>query len=128
MTVFPTIVLAMLLVSPAFAQDSPRGSERDAGQLVFNNACRTCHTVRDGDNRLGPHLHAIIGRKAGSLPDFGYSPSMAGADIKWDKSTLDRFIANPDAVVPGNNMKPYPGIASPEDRSKVIAFLEGTGR
>ena len=46
------------------------------------------------------------------------------ADIVWDKNSLDRFIANPDAVVPGNNMKPYGGIASAEERAKIIAFLE----
>ena len=94
------------------------------GQLVFNNACRTCHTLRDGDNRLGPNLHKIIGRKAGSLPNFGYSSAMKGADMVWDKATLDRFIANPDQVVSGNNMKPYSGLTSAEERAKIIAFLE----
>jgi len=96
----------------------------DDGQLVFNNACRTCHTLREGDNRLGPNLHKVIGRRAGSLPNYGYSSAMKGADLVWDKATLDRFIANPDQVVSGNNMKPYGGIASAEERAKIIAFLE----
>ena len=52
-----------------------------AGQLIFNNTCRTCHTTSEGDNRLGPHLHKIIGRKAGSLPTYGYSSAMKGADF-----------------------------------------------
>jgi cytochrome c2 len=56
--------------------------------LVFNN---TCHTTRDSDNRVGPHLHNIIGRKAGSLPDYRYS----------------------DALVSGNGMKPYTGCGRP---------------
>ena len=95
-----------------------------SGQLIFNNACRTCHTTKEGDNRLGPNLHNIIGRKAGSLPSFGYSSAMKGADFVWDKEKLDSFIAKPDEVVPGNNMKPYGGLASAEDRTKLIAFLQ----
>ena len=92
--------------------------------MTFNNACRTCHTMKEGDNRLGPNLHNVIGRKAGSLPNYGYSSAMKGADFVWDKEKLDRFIAKPDEVVPGNNMKPYGGLTSAEDRAKVIAFLE----
>jgi cytochrome c len=101
-----------------------RSDGSDDGQVVFNNACRTCHTLRDGDNRLGPNLHKIIGRKAGSLPNYSYSSAMKDADVVWDRATLDRFIANPDQVVSGNKMKPYGGLASAEERAKIIAFLE----
>ena len=93
------------------------------GQLVFNNACRTCHTTKEGDNRLGPHLNKVIGRKAVSLPDYGYSSAMKSADFVWDEAKLNRFIANPDEIVPGNNMKPYGGLASAGDRAKILAFL-----
>jgi cytochrome c len=72
----------------------------------------------------GPNFHNIIGRKAGSLPTFGYSSAMKGADFVWDKEKLDGFIAKPDEVVPGNNMKPYGGLASAEDRTKLINFLQ----
>jgi cytochrome c len=101
-----------------------RSAGSDDGQLVFNNACRTCHALREGDNRLGPNLHKIIGRRAGSLPNYGYSSAMKGADLVWDKATLDRFIANPDQVVSGNKMKPYGGLASADERAKIIAFLD----
>jgi cytochrome c len=114
----------MLATAPAIGQDK---ANTDAGQLLFNNACRTCHTLRDGDNRLGPNLHRIIGRKAGSLAGYGYSDAMKNADLVWDKATLDRFIANPDQVVPGNNMKPYGGHASADERATIIAFLEASG-
>jgi cytochrome c len=113
----PTAVGLILLCTPALAQD------KDA-EVAFNNACRTCHTVREGDNRLGPSLYGVIGRKAGSLPNYNYSESMKKADIVWDKNNLGRFITNPDAAVPGNSMKPYGGIASAEERAKIIAFLE----
>jgi len=117
-----------LVCAPALAQDAAKATEREAGPLLFNNACRTCHTTKDGDNRLGPHLYGIIGRKAGSLPNYGYSAAMAGADIKWDRGTLDRFIADPDAVVPGHAMRPYGGVRSAQDRARLIAFLEAVGR
>ena len=109
----------------ASAQDAPSGAE--AGQLAFNNACRTCHTLREGDNRLGPSLYNVVGRKAGSLPGYGFSSAMKDAGLTWDKANLDRFIANPDEVVPGHNMKPFGGIASPEERAKIIAYLEKAG-
>jgi len=119
------ITFLMLLGFSAVPQEPARkGADTEAGQLTFNNACRTCHTTKEGDNRLGPNLHNIIGRKAGSLPNYGYSSAMKGADFVWDKEKLDRFIAKPDEIVPGNNMKPYGGLTSAEDRAKVIVFLE----
>ena len=113
------------LLSPCHAQQQPaQGGDAASARLVFNNACRTCHTTTDGDNRLGPHLGKIIGRKAGSLPGYGYSSAMKDADFVWDEEKLGRFIANPDELVPGNNMKPYGGLASAEDRTKLITFLQ----
>src|SRR5262249_1280730 len=115
----------VLLGFPAVPQEpSAKRANIESGQQTFNNACRTCHTTKEGDNRLGPNLHNIIGRKAGSLQNYGYSSAMKGADFVWDKEKLDHFIAKPDEVVPGNNMKPYGGLTSAEDRAKVIAFLE----
>src|SRR3981081_2199868 len=94
------------------------GKEIASQQQVFNNACRTCHTIKEGDNRLGPNLYKIIGRKAGSMPDYNYSSAMKGAGFIWDEEKLEHFIAKPDEVVPGNNMKPYGGLASTDDRTK----------
>ena len=113
-------VFAVVLILAA----TPVAAQENDGRLLFNNACRTCHSVKDGDNRLGPNLHGIVGRKSGSLKNYGYSDSMAKSDLVWDKPTLDRFIANPEAVVRGNAMQPYGGIASAEDRVKIIAYLE----
>jgi cytochrome c len=116
--------LGLLMSSAATAQQaSDRSAGPEEGQLLFNNACRTCHTLKEGDNRLGPNLHKIVGRKAGSLPNYGYSSAMKGADMVWDEATLDRFIANPDQTVPGHNMKPYGGLASAQERQTIIAYL-----
>jgi cytochrome c len=109
-----------MLTFAAAAQD-------DAGQLMFNNACRTCHVVKQGDNRLGPNLYKIIGRLAGSVDGYDYSSALENAEFVWDEKTLDRFIANPEQAVPGNNMRPFGGISSKEDRAKIIAFLRAQG-
>ena len=123
-TLVPAIALsgmACLLLSSSAASQTP---DTAAGQQAFNNACRTCHTVKEGDNRQGPNLHKIIGRKAGSLPDYGYSSAMKEAGFAWDADKLERFMANADAVVPGNTMKPYGGLASADERAKIIAYLQ----
>jgi cytochrome c len=109
-----------MLPSPGLSQEAP--------EQAFNNACRTCHTTREGDNRLGPNLHDILGRKAGSLSGYSYSSAMKEAGLVWNEEKLDRFMAHPDEVVPGNKMKPYGGLASADDRAKIIAFLRSTGR
>ena len=115
--------MAFMLPAPSALPQVSQGTEDVSGQQAFNNACRTCHMVKDGDNRLGPNLHKVVGRKAGSLPDYGFSSAMKEAGFVWDEEKLDRFIANPDEVVPGNNMKPYGGLSSGDDRKKIIAFL-----
>jgi cytochrome c len=118
-------VACLLLSSPASAETpAAQGADATAGQQMFNNACRTCHTVKEGDNRQGPNLYKVIGRKAGSLPGYGYSSAMKEAGFVWDADKLDRFIANPDATVSGNNMKPFSGVASADDRAQIIAFLQ----
>jgi len=119
-----SLAAVMAISADALGQDAAPKSAAADSQLTFNNVCRTCHTLKEGDNRLGPNLHNIIGRKAGSVPDYGYSSAMKDGDLTWDKATLDRFIANPDQVVPGNKMKPYGGLTSAEERAKIIAFLE----
>ena len=115
-----------LVMSSAILLSSSSLSAQDvlAEQQLFNNACRTCHSIQKDDNRLGPNLHQIIGRKAGSLPEYNYSAAMRNSDFIWDEAKLARFIANPDEVVPGNKMAPYGGLASVEDRKKIVHFLQ----
>ena len=116
------LMLIALLAAPAAAQD-----EGGDGQLAFNNHCRTCHSTDEGDNRLGPTLHAIVGREAGSLDGYDYSSALKSSDVVWDAEQLDAFIADPQGVVPGNEMRPYGGIAEPEVRSAIVEHLAGGG-
>ena len=119
--VLPLATALALLSGAALAQDkvSP-----DDARLAFNNRCRQCHVTKEGDNRLGPSLYGVVGRKAGSAPKFAYSSAMKNADFVWDAETLNRYIENPDAVVPGNKMKPFTGISDAEQRAKIVAHLE----
>lgn len=116
---------ALLLLSApsSLAQQS---ANDDAGKQAFNNSCRTCHSIREGDNRLGPNLNKIVGRKAGSLPDYNYSSSMKEAGFVWDQDRLARFMVKPDEVVSGHKMQPYGGISA-DEAAKVVAYLQAAG-
>jgi len=118
-------IACLLLATSSVPQElTSQNTDVTSGQQVFNNICRMCHSTKESDNRLGPHLRGIIGRKAGSLPDYAYSSALKSANFVWDEETLERFIANPDETVPGNNMKPYNGLASADSRLKLIAFFK----
>jgi cytochrome c len=93
-------------------------------KAAFNNHCRTCHSPREGDNRLGPSLGKIVGAKAGTQPGYpNYSAAMKSSGVVWDEQTLDKFIADPDAVIPNNNMKPFKGVTDPAVRKRIIAAM-----
>ena len=76
--------MAYMLSLPSALPQASQGMEAASEQQAFNNACRTCHMVKEGDNRLGPNLYKVIGRKAGSLPDYNYSSAMKEAGFVWD--------------------------------------------
>jgi cytochrome c len=114
-----------LLAPAAEAADTSANASVSAGRAAFNNYCRTCHSTKKGDNRIGPSLYRIVGAKAGTRPGFAaYSQAMKNSGIVWDEKTLDRFIANPEEVVPNNNMKPFKGIPDPAVRKSIIEFLK----
>ena len=97
----------------------------DENQVAFNTHCRTCHSTKEDDNRLGPSLHNIYGSKAGGSAGYSnYSQGLASSGITWDEATLNRFIENPDQVVASNNMKPFKGIGDEAVRKQIIEFLK----
>lgn len=108
------------LLSPIQARAADDGLE-----ITYNDHCRECHSFLKDDNRLGPSLYGVVGRKAASVPGYGYSQSLKDSGVTWDEPTLDKWIANPGAVIPGNQMSPpYGGVADAAIRKKIIAYLK----
>jgi cytochrome c len=113
-----TLALSIMpfLVMPARADgDAARGEAR------FQE-CAACHRLDAGANEVGPSLHGIFMRKAGELADFRYSPAMKRSGVTWTPETIDKYIADPQALIPANRM-PYAGLASASDRADLIAYL-----
>jgi cytochrome c len=118
---------AVRLTAALFMTLLPAGAARADGDAVRGEAkfqdCAACHKLEAGANNLGPSLHGIFERKAGELADFRYSPAIKRSGIVWTPETLDTFITDPQATVPGNRM-PYAGMAGPSDRADLIAYLQ----
>jgi cytochrome c len=108
--------ITLLLTGAARADGDAARGEKKFGD------CAACHKLEAGANNVGPSLHGIFGRKAGEIADFRYSPAMKRSAIVWIPETLDKFISEPQAMVPGNRM-PYAGMASAGDRADLIAYL-----
>jgi cytochrome c len=86
--------------------------------------CAVCHTVTpDGAPGIGPNLHGVVGRKAGTGPSFSYSPAMRDAGFQWTRQSLDEYLTSPAAKVPGNYMM-FNGEPDPEQRKLIIDYLE----
>lgn len=94
-----------------------------AGEKVFNQ-CKACHTIdAGGPNRVGPNLHGVVGRKAGSHEGFNYSEAMKNSGITWDEAQLDKYLADPRGTIPGNKMA-FAGVKNEQARKDLIAFLK----
>ena len=114
-----TLVMAAVIL---LAGNSLAAAKDDDGKIAFNTHCRNCHSVKKGDNRLGPSLYGIVGAKAGQVEGYrAYSGSISG--FTWDEATLDKFIAKPTSVAPSTNMN-YPPVGDPAERAKIIDFLK----
>ena len=93
-----------------------------AGKEVFNQ-CVSCHSIAAGENKVGPSLHAIIGRPAGRIPNFHYSDANKKSGKVWSEQELYAYLANPQKDVPGTYMT-YIGLSDPQKRADVIAYLQ----
>jgi cytochrome c len=113
-----TMIAAALFVTlagPAFADgDAANGAK------LFSR-CSVCHSAT-GQNKIGPTLAGVYGRKAGSLEGFKYSKALLASGLTWDDDTLDRFLAGPSKLVPGTAM--VINLPKAEDRADMIAYLK----
>jgi cytochrome c len=105
---------ALLMVAPAPAQNAN-------GQTLFNQRCKTCHTVNAGGaNMVGPNLHGVVGRKAGTAK-FAYSNAMKNSKQVWTKPVLDKYLAGPPKALPGTKM--VISVSDAAQRKAIIDFL-----
>lgn len=109
-------LFAALLAGPALAAGDPEN-----GKAVYAQ-CAACHSLDPAQPSLGPHLKGLIGRKAGGVEDYVYSPPMRRSTVIWTAETLDAFLVDPQAVVPGAKM-PFSGLPTDKDRADLIAYL-----
>ncbi len=107
------LLLGVVFASSAFAADANHGKE------IFL-ACSACHTEKA--DALGPSLKGVVGRKAGSLQDFRYSPAMKRSNITWTEANLSEYLSDPQAKVKGNRM-PFSGLPNKNDIADVVAYL-----
>jgi cytochrome c len=118
---------AAFLAAPAFAQ-TPAPAYKTlkgnaaAGGKVFAQ-CKACHVTDKGVNRVGPSLHGIVGRKAGTVPGFNYSAANRSSGVSWTEETLYTYLENPRKFMPGTKMA-FAGLRQPQQRADVIAYLK----
>jgi cytochrome c len=116
-------VLTVLLATSAAYADGVKGNAANGKDLFEHNVCPTCHSVIKGDEmKVGPNLFGVVGRKAGTTKSLlGPSAGLTKYGVIWSAETLDEFLANPNAKVPGTAMIGI--LTDPQQRADVIAYL-----
>jgi cytochrome c len=114
--------LAALLAAPiTYASDTPGDAARGE-ELFMTNGCVACHGVTKEDNsKVGPNLVGVVGRMAGTTPSLMVTENLKKYGVTWSAATLDEFLANPSAKVPGTAMGGI--LTDPQQRADVIAYL-----
>jgi cytochrome c len=121
-------MLRLLAITTAFALFALPAAAGDLvrGEQLWRK-CASCHTLdANGRNRAGPRLHGIFGRVAGSVPDYNYSEALKKSGIVWNDATLDAYLKDAEAFVPGTKM--YGGLSQDADREDLLAFLKEATR
>lgn len=120
-----TLLVLLAISAAAFSAVSSAAGAQDAsaGEKTFN-VCRACHEIgNDAKNAVGPVLTGVVGRKAGTYPGYVYSDANRNSGIVWDEATLQEYLKNPRAKVPGTKMI-FAGLRKDDDIMNVIAFLK----
>ena len=112
---------AVVLLQLALAAQAQGVGDAQRGAQVFTQ-CKICHSLEAGKNMVGPSLHGLIGRKAGSVPGYAYSPTMKNANVTWNDDTLSKYLSDPKAFIPGDKMA-FVGIKDPTKLGDLLAYL-----
>ena len=122
------VVLAVgcaVVVSVAAATDLESrlaGANLKRGQMLYLQ-CKACHDVEAGlPHKVGPNLHGIFGRRAGTAAGFKYTDAMVKSGIVWTPESMDAWLRQPGAMAQGNGMA-VPGIVNEDDRASLVAWL-----
>ena len=115
--------LAILASAATLSIPLAANAEGDAtaGEKVFVH-CAPCHSIKPGENKVGPSLAGVFGRKAGTEPDFSYSPALKGQDITWDDASVNEWLQGPGKFIKGTKM--IYSVPDEKDRQDVIAYLK----
>jgi cytochrome c len=113
-------MLVIVAAATAAAWLPGDGAAQD-GQAVFRRQCSACHAP--GQNKIGPSLAGVAGRKAASVAGFAYSEPMKKANLTWTDDSLEKYLADPKAVVPGGKMA-FAGLKNPADLKAVVDYLK----
>jgi len=114
------LILAILMALTTRQANADGDGDAAHGQEIYESRCIACHSP--DTNRVGPMHRGVFGRKAGSLPDYTYSKALKGTDFVWNDETLNKWLTNPQAFVPGQKMNFK--VAKAEDRADLIAYLK----
>jgi S-disulfanyl-L-cysteine oxidoreductase SoxD len=105
---------------------SANAQDLDAGKKVFRK-CMACHAVgEDAVHKIGPHLNELMGRKAGSIEDYPFSPAMIDAGkegLVWNETTINEYVIKPKAMIQGTKMA-FAGLKRQEERQNLLAYLK----
>jgi cytochrome c len=99
--------------------DTPLHGDVVHGKTLYEG-CLACHSIDDND--LGPRHRGVVGRHAGSVEDYAYSNALKNSGLTWDEATLDRWLTNPSALVPGTKM--FFKIDDAQARADIISYLK----
>ena len=120
MTMLTTTLAALAVALPLHT--ALAAGDAAAGAAIVKTKCGICHSVVAGQNRVGPSLFGVVGRKAGTEPGYNYSTANKTSGKTWDEATLDVYLTNPRGLVPGTKMA-FAGLPEASDRANVIAYL-----
>jgi cytochrome c2 len=124
--IFTGLAATVLVMTVAGAALADEGGDAAKGKKVFAR-CKACHTIDEGGaDRIGPNLHGVVGRTAGTKEGFKFSDAMIqhGKDgLVWNDETLHTYLEKPAAMIPGTMMS-FPGLKKEKDRDDVIAYIE----